>query len=213
VRLQVLRLVLGIVALAIVVVGAARVLFPFLIPIAWAMILGSATWPAYRRLLAWLRGRKNLAALTMTVVLIVLVVVPVVLLGVTLLREIQPLLDGLDQWASESKPEVPAWMKQIPGVEEQFKSWFARLGDPESREAWLRQTVWPAERIVRWSRNILHQTAMLFLTVFTLFFVYRDGEALVGEVGFLLDKIAGGRGRRCCTPSARPSGRSSSAGC
>ena len=55
-RTEVLRLVLGLAALAIVLYGAATVLDPFARSIVWAAVLGLATWPIYRRLRARLPG-------------------------------------------------------------------------------------------------------------------------------------------------------------
>ncbi len=192
-RLVTLRLVLGIVALAIVVIGAVRVLLPFVVPILWAMILGSATWPAFRRFRTLFGKREGLAALLMTMILVVVVVVPVVFLGVALAREIQPTLTAAEEWAASGKVEIPNWIKHVPGAEKQIQSWLARVGDAQQREAWL-SALLPVERLIFFSRKVLHQAVVLLLTIFTLYFVYRDGERLADEVSFLLDKIAGGRG-------------------
>jgi predicted PurR-regulated permease PerM len=194
-RLDLIRLVLGLAALAIVVAGAAKVIYPFVDPILWAMILGSATWPAYRRLRGWFGGREALAATTMTLVLVLLVVIPVVFLGISMVREVQPTIDQLQEWADSGHVEMPAWAKQVPGLEDFTRPWLERLTDRKVREAWLRQAVWPAEKVVRWSRNILRQLAAIGLTIFALFFVYRDGETAAHELGLLLDKIAGASGR------------------
>ncbi len=194
-RLELVRLVLALAALAVVIVGAARVVLPFLDPILWAMILGSATWPAYRRMRAWMGGREGLAASTMTLLLVLVVVIPVTFLGISMVREIQPTLDRLQEWADSGKVEVPDWARQIPGVDELTKPWVERLTDQKVREAWLKQAVWPAEKIMRYSRNVLRQLTIVLLTIFTLWFVYRDGEEAAREVGLMLDRIIGPSGR------------------
>lgn len=192
-RLETLRVVLGIVALAVVVIGAVRVLWPFVAPILWAMILGTATWPAHRRLRAWFGKQEGAAALTMTIVLVVVVVVPAVFLGLALAREIQPTLAAAEAWAATGQVEIPEWCKRIPGAEAKIESWLALLGNQEAREVWLK-TVLPVEVLFTFSRKVLHNIVVLLLTIFTLYFVYRDGEKLADEVSFLLDRIAGGRG-------------------
>lgn len=194
-RFELLRPVLGIAALGVVVVGAARTLWPFLDPILWAMILGSATWPAYRRLRAWFGGREGLAAATMTAILVLVVVVPVFFLSLSLVREVQPTVERMQKWADGGALEMPDWVKNVPGLEGQVKPWMERMTDPRTREAWIRGTLLPAERLLRWSRNILRVAGVALLTVFALFFVYRDGERAAREVGLLLDKIAGGQGK------------------
>lgn len=194
-RLEAIRLVLGIAALAIVVIGAVKVLLPFVQPILWAAILGSATWPAYRRLRELLGNRESLAAALMTVALVVTVVVPVVFLGIALVREIEPAVSRAQTWAASGQAELPDWAKKIPGVEAAAKPWLDRLTDEEQRERWLKDGLWPMERVIRWSRGVLTQIAVLLLTVFTLFFVYRDGENAAREARWLLDRIAGGGGK------------------
>jgi predicted PurR-regulated permease PerM len=194
-RLELLRLILGIAALALVVIGAVKVLLPFVQPILWAAILGSATWPAYRHLRRWFGQRETLAALTMTTVLVLVVVVPLVFLSLAMVREIEPTMAMAQEWAESGQVELPDWAKSLPGVEEAFRPWKDRLTDTEQREQWLRQAVWPAERVLRWSRNVLRQVVVLVLTVFTLFFVYRDGDNAAREARWLLDKIAGGGGK------------------
>ncbi|MEN6527375.1 MAG: AI-2E family transporter, partial [Candidatus Polarisedimenticolia bacterium] len=140
-RFELLRPVLGITALGVVVVGAARTLWPFLDPILWAMILGSATWPAYRRLRAWFGGREGLAAATMTAILVLVVVVPVFFLSLSLVREVQPTVERMQKWADGGALEMPDWVKNVPGLEGQVKPWMERMTDPRTREAWIRGTL------------------------------------------------------------------------
>ena len=74
-------LLAGLIALGIVV------LRPFLIPITWAFIIAYMTWPAYERLIAVTRNRRSLAALLMTLLVMLGLVVPVLLLTMPLTKE------------------------------------------------------------------------------------------------------------------------------
>ncbi len=49
---------------------------PFLVPIVWAVILAFVFYPVYRRLNHWLRGKRSLSALMMTVLVVTLIVFP-----------------------------------------------------------------------------------------------------------------------------------------
>lgn len=198
-RLDFVRLFLGILALCVVVAGAVKVLLPFVQSILWALILGSATWPAYRLLRRLLGRRQGIAALLMTVLLVIVVMVPVGFMSIAMLREIEPAVVAVHNWSQQEKVELPPAVKvvveKVPGLQGSMKPWMDRLTDKRVREAWLKQFVWPAERIMRWSRNVLRQIVVLSLTVFTLFFVYRDGDKWAHEARLLLDRIAGGQGR------------------
>lgn len=194
-RIEWFRTVLGITALAVVIVGAVAILLPFLTPILWALILGSATWPAYRRLRRWFGRWESLAAFCMTVVMVLVLLLPMFILGLTLLKEVEPVVNKIQRMTTAEQVEIPQWVKQIPGLEQQIKPWQDRLTDPRLREAWFRQAVLPMEKILRYGRNLLLQIGYLVLTVFTLFFVYRDGDDLAAEASSFLDRIAQGRGR------------------
>jgi predicted PurR-regulated permease PerM len=192
---DVLRLVLGLAALAVLVVGVAVVLSPFASAIAWSLILASATWPAHRRLRGRLGERRNLAALLMTLGLTLVVLLPTAGLSVALVRELEPLVDTLRRLASGDVPDLPAWVDHVPLLRDQVRELFEKAGQPAARREWIRAATGELREIVAVGRDVLRNVATLFLTLFTAFFVYRDGEALLEDVHKLLDRIAGGRAR------------------
>ncbi len=194
-RIEVLRLVLGLAALAVVLLGTASVLAPFVTPILWSLILGSATWPAYRRLRRYFGQRTSLAALVMSGALLALLLVPASLLSMALVREMGPEVERVVAWASADRPELPKFLDRVPAVREVLEEWLTGLDDPEMRKTLLRQATGQSQQFYQFGRNLLRHLVDVFLTLFTLFFVYRDGEALTGEVSVLLDRIASGRGR------------------
>lgn len=195
-RAETIRVTLGLVALAVVVVGAIRVLLPFAHPILWALVLGTATWPAYRRLQGWLGGRTNLAALLMTVVLTILVLLPFVGLGMAIAREAPPALAGVQEWIESEETGLPEALRQIPGLEETLQRFKSILATEEGRRELLMQGAGagPLGRLIEFGRNLLRNMLNVVITVFTLFFVYRDGASLEREARALLDRIDVGRG-------------------
>ncbi|RMG45384.1 MAG: AI-2E family transporter [Acidobacteria bacterium] len=194
-RVQITRAVLAVAALAAVLYGCILVLSPFISPILWALILGSATWPAYRRLRDRLGGRRTLAALSMTALLVLLLLVPTGLLGFALLQELEPQIARLRAWATAPVIQWPEWVNRVPLLEQLLQDWADRLSDNELRQVWIRELAGQAQQVLRLGRNVAQHLLNGVLIVFTLFFVYRDGETLVSEVGILLDRIIGERGR------------------
>lgn len=67
------------------------ILRPFLPLIAWGIVIAIATYPAYRKLRSWLRGRGNLAAVLCTLAFLALLIVPVILLTQTMIGGIETL--------------------------------------------------------------------------------------------------------------------------
>ncbi len=194
-RSDLLRLVLGITALVAVLAGAISVIWPFITPILWALVFASATWPGYKLLRRLLRGQRTLSALLMTVVLLMLVLAPLTGLGFVLVHEIGPELDRLYLWASSEQPRLPEMLQRVPFLKEVADEVFRQIGDPVQRSEWARQALQRTQDVVKIGGNLLRVIAKLFFTVFTLFFVYRDGDSLVAELNLFLDRLIAGRGR------------------
>lgn len=198
-RRENLQTTLGILAVVLVLWACVRVLAPFAVPILWAMILGAATWPLYRRVLRVFGTMQDLAALAMTLLLCVLVVVPVTFLSLALIDEMEPEIDRFREWALADKLEVPDWVKEVPILDQQVQRLLQDAQDMKVRQEWLQKSIGPAQKILKVGRSILHRLAEGLLAVFTLFFVYRHGEAVTLEVRFLLDRVGGGKGERLLT--------------
>ncbi len=189
-------MVLALVALTIVVLGAVKVLLPFATPILWALVLGTATWPAYRRLHEWLGGRTNLAALLMTIALTLTVLMPFVALGFALAAEVGPTVDRVRTWLEAEGTGLPDSLSQIPMLEDALLRLKEAAATAEGRRELLMQGagLGPAAHLLTLGKNLLHTLLNAVITVFTLFFVYRDGKSLEREANALLDRIDVGRG-------------------
>lgn len=76
------RIISGVVLLALLV-GCLLVLRPFVSALLWAAVLCFSTWPFYKRLLSLVRGRRTLAAMLMTLGMILIILLPFVIVGGT----------------------------------------------------------------------------------------------------------------------------------
>ena len=65
-------LVFTLILLGVYLLG--KIFLPFLVPIAWALIIGIITFPAYRRLLDLLKQREAWSAALMTLAVMLVVV-------------------------------------------------------------------------------------------------------------------------------------------
>ena len=152
-------------------------------PLFWAIILAYATWPAYRRLRCGLKGRNTLAAALMVTLLGIAVVVPLLGMTAVIQRESAEFIHRLPEWL-EQRSLLEDRLARLPLIGEELARRVAEWGDLGDL---LKQQLLPRLRGFS-SRllNILGNAGVLagqwMLALFLMFFLYRDGEALVGEV-------------------------------
>lgn len=183
-------------AVVIIVVGCYLVLYPFIPALLFAAVVCSATWPLYVRLRKALWGRPALAAMTMTLLLIVLVIGPTVLLAINLADSVTALVETGKAMLTGGPIKSPAWVQDIPVVGELLADYWQRLASSGDSLA----TQWKG--LLEPARNLLVGTGraagegllQLALASFIGFFFYRDGEALMLAMRKALDKLAGGLG-------------------
>jgi predicted PurR-regulated permease PerM len=100
---------------------------PFLIPIAWAVIIAVASWPGYDRLVQWLGGRRGLASAVFVLIALVVLIVPIVLLSGTLVEGTQDLARRFDHGGF--RVPSPPDLSHIPVVGETIQSYWAEASD------------------------------------------------------------------------------------
>ncbi|QSR84438.1 AI-2E family transporter [Methylacidimicrobium sp. B4] len=154
----------------------------FLVSMSWALVIAVASWPLYRwlRLRApqWMRG--IVLPLIFTLVIGVALIGPLTYAAIKLGEEARILARWLTSIQKSGLP-APDWLNRIPAVGTWlFSTWNSSLGSPGAAEMTLGHLD-PAF-ILRWTRTLgvqmLRRAEVLAFTLLTLFFLYRDGEAL-----------------------------------
>jgi predicted PurR-regulated permease PerM len=181
--------------LGLLLVVVVAVLRPFIVPVAWAAILATATWPAFRWLERSLGGRPGWAAALMTVLVIIVVVVPTVLVVVSLAAEVERAVAGLRAWAEGRTLAVPGWVQRIPWVGPALAERAERLlAEPALVQQWALPQIGP------WARNLAAVAGNLGLMVvdaalslLTLFFLYQHGSLLAAQIDRVAHRLAGDR--------------------
>ena len=74
---------LGWIVLLVLLIGCLLVLRPFASALLWAVVLCFSSWPLYQRLLKLVRGRRTLAALLMALGMILIILLPFLVVGLT----------------------------------------------------------------------------------------------------------------------------------
>lgn len=161
---------------------------PFLTPIVWAFILARLFYPAHDRLAGWLGERRAISAMLMTLGVMVLVVLPVSYLAVLAANEAVHAYQAVMAWIKGGGLEqLPERFGQIPLIGSLSQD---VLGNLVLAYGVFRQsgengtTMIPAlaGMVGGFAMNMVEATTNFLITLFTLFFLFRDSPALYKTV-------------------------------
>lgn len=181
----------------LLVAGCFFVLRPFMAAILFAAVVCVFTWPFYRRLWMNLGKRDTLAALTMTLLLLLAMIVPMAYLAVHLADAAATLFEQARLTLEHPQPDAPEWMQNLPLIGGQINIFWQRIAASNYElMKWLSQFYEPM-------RNFGLQTArlmgggllQLLLVVFVAFFFYRDGVRLAESLTVAARKLGGELGQ------------------
>jgi len=109
----------------ILVAGCFLVLRPFLAAMMLAAVACVSSWPLYLWLLRRMNGRQNIAAFTMTLSLVLVVILPLALAAYSLADNVTAFYDWIKQVVdSKSIIEPPAWLGTMPIVGESLDGYW-----------------------------------------------------------------------------------------
>ena len=184
-------------ALLALAAGSFLVLQPFLSAILWSIILCFATWPVFMWLLDLMGGRRTLAAVAMTVLLAVFLILPFAIVGPRLAEEATLVSSEVASLLAIGPAEPPAWVRGLPvigGILADY--WSAAAQGTVSLSADLKPYLdqgrfW----LIRTGVNLGEGVLQLILSVLIAFFVYRDGPALSDHLSNVTTRFAGERAK------------------
>src|SRR5215470_15580358 len=172
------RIISGIVAL-LLVVGCLLVLRPFVSALLWAVVLCFSSWPLYGRLLRLVRGRRTLAALLMTLAMILVVLLPFVIIATAVSDDVRDLTAAVRQWLETGPPAPPDWLGKVPIVGRRSAEYWQSLTTDSTKllhEA--RRLIAPAGSVlVLIGKMLISGLLQLTLSILIAFFLFRDGES------------------------------------
>jgi len=171
-----------------------RVMEHFIVPVVWAAILAFVTWPAYLRVLSACGGRSIIASLLMTAAVSLAVIAPIAWLAVVLRIEVAHLWHDTQALLAGGGQLPPAVLK-LPWLGDQLRDLTQRAAqDPHVLGLEVRRVADHSfEQIARFVGGIGREVVKMALTAVSLFFVYRDGQRLAGQLAQALEQVLGPR--------------------
>ena len=158
------------------------ILWPFSGAVLWAIIGAILFTPLYRHLLRAMRRRRTLAAFTTVIVVIVMVILPLGVIVAMLVQEASGVYERIQsgdidigRYFRVVFAALPEWVIGLLA-----RSGLTSLGDVQERlsTVLLRSSQFLAGRALNIGQNAVDFVVSLFVMLYLLFFLLRDGDDL-----------------------------------
>jgi predicted PurR-regulated permease PerM len=197
-RVDLTRIFLVILIIAVLITGSLWTLLPFLVALIWAATIVIATWPLLLWVQARMGGRRAPATATMTVVMLATFIVPSALAIAVLVDAAIKATDIVQEVAAQGLGPAPSWLNALPLVGARIAAKWQTLaaGGPEAIVNLLRPFARETAGFALSVTGGLGGVALHFLlTVIIAGILYTNGEAAAKGVLMFAHRIGKERGQ------------------
>jgi predicted PurR-regulated permease PerM len=180
--------VFGLAVAAALTYALFRILEPFLAPILWALLLAFLLFPANRWLRAKLGGRLGAAAIFLTLAVFLGIVIPFTLITMAFVSQGSDLVARLSSLAGRYRIARPSDLLTLPAVRRGLE-WIQDKVPvtTDQIQGWLLDGLTTALQFVLASGRSVFLGALgvivgLALTLFLLYFFFRDGDGFAARI-------------------------------
>ena len=180
--------------LILVVIAGIYFFSGFLIPVLAALVIGFATWPLFRDLTRLCDGNTKLSASIALICILLFLIVPMLVAVGYAFDEFKVWFSWLLE-ANRSGVAVPPWIAALPMVGDWLsEQWGLHVGPPGAIGELIQMASGAnIGNIYRAVMTASGEAFQLLLTVLfmmiALFFVYKDGSALVAQIDLVGERI------------------------
>ncbi len=171
------------------------VLRPFLEPLAWSAVLVITTWPLYKRLLALFPRSPLAAAGIMTATLALLLLAVIVPIGLMVSKQFSQGAGLLSDWLPSGGPAITSFLEQVPLIGKELQNQLIVIEEEGAQIARF---------LANYHGHILGFAALaaksalrgffvLFMCLFSSFFLFLYGESISGQIRFAGLRLLGPR--------------------
>jgi predicted PurR-regulated permease PerM len=164
----------------------AWILWPFYGAVFWGTVLAILFAPLYRRLLRFMGQRRTIAALATVTIILLIVILPVTLLGALLVQEGLSLYEkfqsgelNLGRYFQQVFGVLPAWVSDLLD-----RFGLTNLSSMQERlsTGLVQGSQFVATKALNIGQNTFDFIVDLFIVLYLLFFLLRDGDDLVRRI-------------------------------
>lgn len=173
------------------------ILRPFMAAIVWATMIVVATWPVMLAVQARLGGKRALAVMVMTLVLLGVLILPFLVLIGTIVANIDPVVQWVRSIRFDALPPPPEWVRPLPLVGAPIAQAWERVaaeGIPELVE----KAVPYADDVAKWFVAQVGNLGVLFVQSFLAIIIaailYAQGETAAASARRFAERLAGATG-------------------
>lgn len=171
------------------------VLHLFIVPVAWAIIIAFSTWPIYDLVRARLPRHPTVSALIMTLLLSAAFVLPALWMAMLMRGEVATAIATITAFIRQGQPELPEVIRSLPWIGPALQGALDQVAqDPGGLRAQV--TAWVAsgsDYLVALIGDVGRNAGKIGFALITVFFLYRDGLVVLGQVHAVLHRFLGSR--------------------
>ncbi len=177
------------------IIACFWVIQPFILGFTWAGMMVIATWNFMLRLQKWLFGKRTLAVLAMTLILLLVFIIPVAVLINSVFESLRPAIALLNT----GQLQIPSllWLDQVPVVGPKLMLYYQKIiaGGGKSvltnLQPYIGQTTsFFVSQAGHVGRLMVHITLMLLFSIL----LYWKGERVAEGIRHFAYRLASGRG-------------------
>jgi len=191
------RTTLALLFIGIFIAATFWILHPFISAGIWATMIVISTWPLMLMVQARLWGKRSLAVLVMTLLLLMVLVVPFTISIVTIVDRSDEIVGWTKSLATFSVPAPPAWVDGVPVVGRKLAERWNAAASITPEELSARLTPY-AGKAVSWFASKAGDIGLLIvqflLTVTIAAILYSTGEQAAAGVRMFARRLAGQQG-------------------
>ena len=160
-------------------------------------MLSVSTWPLYARLRKLTGDHRTLASALMLLGMVLIVLAPFVIVGLTLADNVAEVTAAVKKWAGAGPPAAPEWLAKVPVMgAKAVATWKSLASDTAKFWAEVQRVIEPVSAwLLKVGLALGGGLLQLALSVFIAFFLFRDGASLAERLALAVERIAGPRGR------------------
>jgi predicted PurR-regulated permease PerM len=200
------RNTLAVLFIGILITACFWVMRPFISAMLWAAMIVIATWPFFLKLQARFWGKRWLAVLVMTILLLLILIIPICFAVLTILDRTDEIVGWSKSLSTVKIPPPPGWLEKIPMVGSSAVEHWQSLA-ATSPEDLSKQLAPYAAKLVAWfvgqagNFGLLVLQFLLSIVIAAVF--YAKGETAAVGIRKFAYRLAGQSGDEAAVLSAK----------